>query len=314
VSQLGVQTPTAGVEEEEVSFHSRGRKIRGTLYLPCERVATGSIVHANGFGGVRRAIVPGYGRAFARRGYAFLAFDYRGFGETGGPPSTGPVAHVEDVRSGLDFFETRTDLPAASLGVFGDAGTGGAVACTAAALDERVRCVVASAALADGAVWLRNMRSSPTEWEAFVARVIQDRHQRVLTGPSEQVDAIGDVLIPSKERQEAVARGEFAAPETIEGGAPIITLEYVDELMTFRPVDVVSLIAPRAAMWICYEDDPVCPVSEARRMFERAGEPKRLEVISDVPHYRRHMLARERIVDLAAEWFAEHLTSRGDHA
>src|SRR5262245_25946118 len=117
----------------DVSFYSRGKLVYGTLYAPDDARPQRCLVHANGFGGTRAKIAPDYAEAFAARGYAMLTFDYRGFGETGGPPSHSPTAHVEDLRNAISYLETRADLDtrAAGVGVFGDAGTGGAVACMA---------------------------------------------------------------------------------------------------------------------------------------------------------------------------------------
>jgi fermentation-respiration switch protein FrsA (DUF1100 family) len=174
----------------------------------------------------------------------------------------------------------------------------------AAAADDRIRCVVASAMFADGARWLRNMRSEE-QWADLLEAVAEDRRERALTGGSRQVRVIGDVLVPTKQRMEAIARGEFEPPEA--NGSPIVTLEYVDGLLSFRPINVVTEIAPRPVMWICFEDDPVCPAAEAERMHAAASEPKRLMVVRDVPHYQRHAVARARIVDAAAAWFEAHL-------
>jgi fermentation-respiration switch protein FrsA (DUF1100 family) len=292
---------------EEVRFYSRGVVVHGTLYTPGDGGgAAPCLVHANGFGGTRDKIAPAYARAFAERGYAMLTFDYRGFGETGCAPADGPGSHVVDVRNAVSYLETRDDLQAreCGVGVFGDAGTGGAVGCMAAALDSRIRCLVASAMFADGSQWLRNMRTDE-QWAQLLESVAEDRRERVLTGASRSVQAIGDVLVPSRQRMEAIARGEFEPPEA--GGAPIVTLEYVDELLAFKPIGIVGLIAPRPVMWICFADDPVCPASEAQRMHDLASEPKRLMLITDVPHYKRHAVALDRIADAAAEWFGAHL-------
>jgi pimeloyl-ACP methyl ester carboxylesterase len=298
------------VEIEPVSFRSAGSLIDGRFYRLRGTGRLPAIVHSIGFMGVQDAIVPEYARALARAGYAALTFDYRGFGSSQGEPALSPVEQIRDLRSALSYLESRQDVDPARLGVFGDAATGSANALAVAALDPRVGCVVTVAALGDGADWLRAMRS-PEQWTELQHRLAADRVSRATTGAGVAVRPIGDVLVPSPERERAMASGQFQPtggriPESME-------LAAVEELLAFKPVDHVHRIAPRAVMWMCFESDPVAPAEASRLMYERAGEPKKLVWLTNSTHYFRHTQGFDEIVGHALAWFGEHLgCNQGD--
>jgi pimeloyl-ACP methyl ester carboxylesterase len=77
-----------------------------------------------------------------------------------------------------------------------------------------------------------------------------------------------------------------------------------------HPIDVVPQISPRPVLLIHGELDPLIPVSHARALYARAGEPKRLIVIPhgshDIPNLNRR--TKEWIV----EWMAEETRRQGD--
>ena len=53
---------------------------------------------------------------------------------------------------------------------------------------------------------------------------------------------------------------------------------------TLRPVDVISLIAPRPVLMLAGEDDPVVPRDETNALFEAAREPKTLLTVPGAGH------------------------------
>ena len=290
---------------EEVGFRSAGAKISARLYrLSSAPGLLPGIVHSNGFMGVQDAIVPAYAQAFAEAGYASLTFDYRGFGLSEGGPALSPLEQVRDLRNALTYLESREEVDAGRIGIFGDAATGGGNACQVAAIDARVRCLVTVTAMGDGDAWLRAMRT-PERWAALQERLARDRLRRVRSGRSEGLQPIGEVLIPSEERRRAVAEGHF---QPVGARLPEqMTMEEVEELMAFKPVDHVHRISPRAAMWMCYDSDPVAPSSAAEEMYERAGEPKRLVYLRTSTHYYRHTQGFHEVTSNALDWFEHHL-------
>jgi hypothetical protein len=77
--------------------------------------------------------------------------------------------------------------------------------------------------------------------------------------------------------------------------------------MTYRPIDVVGRISPRALMLICVEGDAVTPEDHAVALYERAGDPKRLVVQTGTTHYAAYERYRDVVNPMIVEWFQRHL-------
>jgi len=95
----------ADVEQRAVTFHSNGETISGTLYLPQERSSGDrlpGVVVAGAWTSIKEQMAGAYAREMAERGFVALAFDYRGWGQSGG-----------EVRFKEDLATKTADLVAA---------------------------------------------------------------------------------------------------------------------------------------------------------------------------------------------------------
>jgi alpha-beta hydrolase superfamily lysophospholipase len=63
---------------------------------------------------------------------------------------------------------------------------------------------------------------------------------------------------------------------------------WLDDFLPIAPVDHVGKIAPRPLLLVHGTEDDVVPVSHARRLYEKAGEPRELKVIKGAGHRLRH--------------------------
>ncbi len=63
--------------------------------------------------------------------------------------------------------------------------------------------------------------------------------------------------------------------------------EWLDGFKLVSPVDYIAGIAPRALLIVHGSDDKVVDVSHARRLYDRAGEPKQLIIIDGAGHRLR---------------------------
>src|SRR4051812_5515237 len=87
IAQPATRPVPADVEKRAVVIWSDGTRMAGDLYLPKtikdgERVP--GIVFCNGTGGTKAGPPERLGVKFAQAGFAFLAFDYRGWGQSDG--------------------------------------------------------------------------------------------------------------------------------------------------------------------------------------------------------------------------------------
>ena len=178
------------MQSESVSFYSEGVRLEGDLYRPAgagpEDVRAG-IVLCHGYTGVKSLYLPDNARVLTEAGYVVLTFDYKGWGASEGPRTRlAPFSRIADVQAALTFLGTRPGVDPAHLGLYGTS-YGGATAIWAAALDERVRCVVSVVGIGDGRRWMRSVRR-PDEWHDLLEKAREDREQAVMSGESAMVE------------------------------------------------------------------------------------------------------------------------------
>jgi dipeptidyl aminopeptidase/acylaminoacyl peptidase len=298
----------SSAQTTEVRFFSDGISLAGTLKLPARASASEpvpAVVHGPGWLGLRDArLYVRYHEALLDAGIAVFAFDYRGFGDSDGDARfLDPGGQVIDWRNAVTYLETRPDINPSRIGAFGSGGTGGGNAVMVGGLDDRIKAVVSQVPIADGADWLRRMRREH-EWLEFLARLREDRLQRVLTGQSEMVGARDGIMVPTPERQSTKVKADVdkRVPELVQ-------LASADAILAYRPVDVAHRISPRGLMVICVENDATTPEDHAFSLFDRAGAPKRLVIQTRTTHYAAYDQYSGVVTPMIVEWFERHLTS-----
>lgn len=116
--------------KKRVTFESAGQTLAGNLYLP-DSFAEGDklpgVVVTGAWMTVKEQMAGTYARELADRGYAALAFDFRGWGES--PDSVqfleNPARKTEDINAAINFLAARPEVDSAriaGLGVCASAG------------------------------------------------------------------------------------------------------------------------------------------------------------------------------------------------
>ena len=292
------------MQVEEIEFYSWGRRLRGVLRKPDE--ATGPLpVIVEGAGWASLHSHPNteqYHRGFVAAGYAFLAFDYRGYGESEGEPGwIRPQDQVEDIICAVTYAEARPDLDPDRIAAFGMGGTGSGNAIYAAAMDERIKAVIAMSVVADGPEWLHGMRRE-YEWVEYVQRVVANRRRRVLENVDETVEPREEIMLASPERKADAIRSPLD-----EKAGRKFHLGTVEALLQYRPVDVVHRIAPRGLLLTAVEDDVVTPERHAMALYEKAGTPKKLIRMTGVKHYAHYATHYDTLIAQFVDWYDRFL-------
>ncbi|CUJ59391.1 alpha/beta hydrolase [Achromobacter kerstersii] len=135
------------VEHKKVTFKNRyGITLVGDLYQPRNvRGKQAAIVVCGPFGAVKEQSSGLYAQTMAEQGFVTLAFDPSYTGESGGEPRNvaSPDINTEDVSAAVDCLGLQPVVDRERIGVIGICGWGG-MALNAAAVDKRVKAVVAS--------------------------------------------------------------------------------------------------------------------------------------------------------------------------
>ncbi|MEI6099993.1 MAG: CocE/NonD family hydrolase, partial [Alphaproteobacteria bacterium] len=179
---------------QDIFFDGDGVKLHGWLYRPTEEAAESesprppparaAILLSHGFTALMELGLDDYAQAFTAAGFVCLVYDHRNWGKSEGFPrhETHPWVQVEDMRAALSFLRTLPGVDPACIGLWGTSYSGGH-AITVAALDRRVRCVVAQVPLVSGertfASWVPADRRA-----SFMERLSADRDARARGEPA----------------------------------------------------------------------------------------------------------------------------------
>ncbi len=157
------------IEKRSVTIWSDGTRMAGDLYSPKglkENEKLPAVIFCNGTAGTKKGTAAKLAPIFAGHGFIFLAFDYRGWGDSDSkvmlvdspakPDAPGEmIAKVKpirwqldfadqayDIRSAISFLCGETHVDARRIGIIGSSYGGGLVTWVAAN-DPRVKCLVA---------------------------------------------------------------------------------------------------------------------------------------------------------------------------
>jgi fermentation-respiration switch protein FrsA (DUF1100 family) len=307
--------------ETEVFFSSGGIRCAADLYIP-DDLEPGSVrpglVIGHGFSVVKEGLVE-QARYFMRAGFVVLAIDYRSFGRSEGEPrgQLFPMNEAEDYRNGISYLQSRTEVDAGRIGIWGTSFAGGLVLYVAS-VDRRVKAAVSQVPVVDGYRWMKILRAQD-HWDELVRRLEEDRERRYAGNPSEMIAVTGRsgewCALPS---DQSIVDFFGQAKTMFSTWRDQITLESIERILEFSPVAVVDRMTPRPLMIVTTSGyDVVHPVDMVVEAYERAGEPKRLVLL---PFDQLDLYAEPGMgiaLGYAAEFFTEHLgmtvEERRDH-
>ncbi len=134
------------VDHRKVTFTNRyGITLVGDLYTPRGDGPFPALALSGPFGAVKEQSSVLYAQTMAERGFVTLAFDPSYTGESGGEPRNvaSPDINTEDFSAAVDCLGLLPSVDRQRIGIIGICGFGG-MALNAAAVDKRIKAVVAS--------------------------------------------------------------------------------------------------------------------------------------------------------------------------
>lgn len=294
---------------QECNVYQPGLRCRGWLYVPDDLAAgqgAATIVLANGFTGVKEIALPDYAERFAAAGFVTLVFDYRYFGESEGEPRSQlfALAQVDDVRNAITWVSEQPEVDPARIGLWGTS-YGAGIVVYAATFDKRVKAVVAQVPSLVNPDSRRAM--DPERWDAVGDFLLKDRIERYQTG------AVNYMKVVAPEGEPCVLPGQevydlfMAIAEDAPNWRNQLTVESLEKMREFDPVSLIHLMAPSALLVMPAEKDSLLSLDAIKAAYEKASEPKTLNVlpIGHFEIYEEPWLSTA--VDAALDWYKRYL-------
>ncbi|GAA4839743.1 alpha/beta hydrolase [Actinomycetospora corticicola] len=293
----------------DVEFSAEDVTLRGWFYLA--EGASGPapvVVLAHGFSAVKEMYLDKYGESFAAAGLNALVFDNRNFGASDGEPrqEIDPVAQVRDYRHAITYASSLDEVDRSRVGVWGSSYSGGHVL-VVAAIDKRVKAVVAQVPLVSGYENIRSLVRSDFIGgfrEQFDAdREARGRGEAPATVPVVDKDPMAPSALPTPDSYQWFT-------ETHEQRAPSwrneVTLRTVEMLSEYEPISYIHRISPTPLLMLVARQDVLTPTELAIGAFQQAREPKKLVVLPG-GHFDAYVDGYDHSMPPARDWFLEHL-------
>jgi hypothetical protein len=273
---------------------------------------------AHGYNCLKEFYLDKYAARIASAGHVVVAYDHRNFGDSDGEPrqELDPWVQVRDYRHAITFAQTLDGVDPSRVGVWGTSYAGGHVL-VVAAIDRRVGCVVSQVPTISG--WESTLRRIPPQALADQRRAFDaDRLERFRGRPAKTVPMVVDPSAGGAASHASADAwrfftGQDAPPEDqwrFGKWRNEITLRSLELYSEYEPGSFIERIAPTPLLMIVGDQDVVCPTDLTLAAFNRAHEPKRLELYHG-GHFSAYTDQFERASSIAAEWFAKHLGASG---
>ena len=292
----------------DIEFDADGVRLRGWLYLPAGAGPHPLVVMSHGFSAVKEMGLDDYAEVFRAAGLAVLVYDQRNLGASDGMPrqEIDPVAQRRDHGHALTWACAQASLDATRIGLWGTSYSGG-LAIITAALDRRVKCVVAQVPYLH-ALRTMDLVMPLAERRDFERLLDAERRARAAGQPPTLTSVCSDDPARSPESpgrrswayfNHYVAAGRATWPNAV-------TVRSLEHRLEYDALAYVERVAPTPLLMVVAADDDITPTALALEAYARAREPKRLELIPG-HHYRPYLEEFPRASQAARDWFLAHL-------
>lgn len=255
---------------------------------------------------MKEQYLDGFAEMFAAAGLNALVYDHRNLGASDGEPrqEMDPWAQVRDYRSAITYAATLATTDRERIGVWGTSYSGGH-ALVVAAIDRRVKCVVAQVPHISGSESGRR-RVRPDQLPGLLARFDADREARFRGEPPGlfpvvAADPAAPCALPGADCWEffdgSTTRALLAQP----GDAA-----YAGDGARVRARRLCPRISPTPLLLIVAPHDRLTPPDLMLEAYERALQPKRL-VLLPGGHFDPYIAGLAEAGGAARDWFVQHL-------
>ncbi|MFC5947516.1 alpha/beta hydrolase [Pseudonocardia lutea] len=306
--------------ERRIEFQSEGETVVGTLYRPDGREGPlPTVIGAGGWCYTKEIVLPHVARFTGQHDVQFLAFDYRGFGESGGKrrQHIDPWAQIQDYRNAVTFAERLDEVDENALGAFGISYSGGHVLILAA-IEPRLKSFVSVVPVVDGYASLKRDHGE-VDFRLLENELLEDLRERFDGGGGTKAMSS---LTPHEDRPTWPFPQAYEVFKVLkEQEAPLhehwSTTESTQHLLSYSVFSFLPRIVERDVMMIVVSGDNITHVDLEIDAFNRIPSPnKSLKVLPVGGHMSLYSDRRDTNLAAthAAEWYRSTLSARSQHA
>jgi cephalosporin-C deacetylase-like acetyl esterase len=295
------------MRRDDVEFDAEGGvKLRAWLLSPDGSGPHPAVTMAHGYAGVKEHGLERFARVFADSGFVVLVHDHRGFGASGGEPrqDVDPWRQIADWRCAISFLESRPEVDSRRIGLWGTSYAGGH-AVVLGATDRRLRCVVAQVPTISG--YEQGLRRVAPDAVAALDDSFAEDERAQARGEPPRYEAIvsADPAVPAAYRgPEAIDFYRQPVPEGIWENT--VTVRSTRAARMYEPGIWVGRVSPTPLLMVVGLNDTITLTDLALAAYERALEPKRLELIPG-GHFDPYLSSFPKSSGAALAWFRKHL-------
>lgn len=303
--------------KNKVTFKSQSVNLAGNLYLPngfqaSEKYPT--IVFSGPFNQVKEQMGAKYGEKLAAKGFAFLAFDHLGYGDSEGELRNNENSFIkmESIRDAISFLRTLPFVNREKLYGYGACASGGYMPLVAVT-DKRLKAIATVSGMMDNQMSYFGVMTKEQLMPIF-EMANEARQKAYETGETDYYDALGmDSL--DKENLPGGAVGEgYDYYMTARAGKetyPNYTHLAPATLMENAPLSSATLYAPylyTPYLGIYGEKAMADTAPLTTLFFDKASDPKELFEIKGASHVSLYDIDEhvDQAVDKMAEFFAKY--------
>ncbi|WP_020554422.1 alpha/beta hydrolase [Embleya scabrispora] len=293
-------------EREKVHFVSGGTRCAAWHYPGGNG---GCVIMAGGFAVTKEPGTDLFAKRFHEAGFAVLAFDYRGLGESDGQPrQVAPIGgQLADWQAAIEFARTLPGVDPARLAGWAFSVSGGHVL-RVAARTARLAAVVAQTPNVDGPAVLRNAAryQTPLALLRLTGRGVLDALGGAVGRPPLLVPLAGErgtvalLATPDAQETDRVLNPENIHPEWQQSVAARSTLA----LGWYRPGRDASRVHCPLLVVVC-DQDRTALAEPAVAVANRAPRAELLRVPGG--HYAPFTTAHEQVVEVELSFLRRHL-------
>lgn len=288
------------MRKELISFKTQDNiLLRGWFYVPINKIPAPCIIMTHGFAALKEHYLAKFAEVFVKAGMCVLVYDNRNFGDSEGEVrfEVNPALQVRDLSDAITFVQTKSEVDANKIGLWGTSFSGGNVI-VAASKDARVRCVVAQVPFVKGHHEYLKM-ARPDLWEIVQKKYAVDNKAR----SEGRLPAMTPVVTSDPTKSVVMKQAEaYDFFTSIPQWQNQVTLRSVQMSGDYAPIDSISKIKSIPILFIIADHDTICLTDLALEAFEKISSPKKCVMIRG-HHFAAYQEQFEVCAKEACEWF-----------